>query len=359
MKQFSRISLSLLLCLFLLGSEASANWARLSVGGPEGRVIAIAADTYVIDVGISKGASVGNYYLVYEGGSDILDANGGVIGNYRIPAAVIKVRQVSTSESFCEVVSPSKGWVIQRGDGVMWISRASANVLKFATYRTTPNRPRLPGFRGRWIRVAPTVNPHSVIAQYYYPWTPPYNYGGGLPVSPGFYYFETPWLANHAPAAVVPNPVPPPPAPAYTPPPTAAPQAAPPQPQYPHPPNYWEIPEVDVNNVSDARLIRKFPLTQVEMQALEIQHRGAWDLYSKGYYPEAFNAFCQQALLYRGNYLSPYWAGACALKLGDGRLAVEWFKMALSINPNYQPALNAIKRESERERAQQPKPKTK
>jgi hypothetical protein len=102
------------------------------------------------------------------------------------------------------------------------------------------------------------------------------------------------------------------------------------------------MPAFDVNQIADARLIQTFPLTQEEMYTLEIQHRGAWNMYSNGRYFEAFGAFCKQSLDYSGNYLSAYWAGASALKLSDPQMAVLWFNRALEINPYYQPARKAL-----------------
>lgn len=266
----------------------------------EGRVFAVAADTYMIDIGISRGARVGEYYLVYYDGEAIYDVNGAWLGVNRVPVAVLRVRDTATSESFCEVALPSKGWVIQIGDGVVAISEPEANALKFATFRTTPDKPYLSGYAGRWTRVLGGTDPARAAVKY-----------------------DTRWISPGMPQAG--PPIPPPPAPL---------------------PYFQPLPPVafgfDVNQIYDARLIRTFPLTQVEMYALEIQHRNAWNLYSNKRYLEAFSAFCQQSFNYAGNYLSAYWAGVTALKLGDDQAAMSWFNRVLEINPHHQPALKDL-----------------
>jgi tetratricopeptide (TPR) repeat protein len=114
---------------------------------------------------------------------------------------------------------------------------------------------------------------------------------------------------------------------------------------YPPYPNYQDTGytqlEFDSNKIADARLIRTFPLSQPDMNALEIQFRGGMALFSAQRYYEAFEAFMRQTS-FPGNYLSPYWAGVCALKIGDASTAVNLFNNSLSINPYYEPARNAL-----------------
>jgi tetratricopeptide (TPR) repeat protein len=114
---------------------------------------------------------------------------------------------------------------------------------------------------------------------------------------------------------------------------------------YPPYPNYQNTPSVqldfDANKISDARLIRTFPISQPEMNALEIQFRGASALYNKGDFYGAYQAFAGQ-FHFRGNYLSPYWAGLSALKMGNRQAATDLLNQALSINPYYEPARSAI-----------------
>jgi hypothetical protein len=313
----------------------------------EGRVIGIAADSYVIDIGVSLGSSEGSYFLVFSEGGDVYDANDRLIGTYKIPQAVVRAKNVSTAESVCEIALPSKEWVIQVGDGVVPIRESSAHKLKFATYRTSPDAPNLQGYNGRWVRLASPEFPVSAIVKYFVPWSMPDAAQGFTMAQPGYYYMEFPILPP-----VVAGMTPPPPQPGY-----ARPEPAPPAqeiqpapPLLPEPPqyrlnrqNYVLIPDFDVNRAADAKLIATFPLTQVEIYALEIEHRRAYALYESKRYREALDAFSNQSLDYLGNYLSPYWAGKTALKLNENGLARSWFERALHINPLYQPAIDALK----------------
>jgi hypothetical protein len=344
MRSFQILFLPLLLAVLLKPADATGRFLRVDDGLPEGLVYAIAADSYSINLGVSDGIKGGEFFLVFYDGGGLFDANGILTGRYKIPVAIIKVKSVSTSGSECAVVSPSKGWVIQRGDRVMLISPASANHLRFATFCTTPPKPELPGYQGRWRRVAPAENPASVIVQHYYPWTDPA--AGQYP--PGHYYYASPvfslspFSAPAAPAAVLPSAGPGAYLGAVQAEPAAVPLPSPvpaPAPLYPYAP--WPY-DFDVNVITDLRLVRTFPISEVEVYALEIQHRQAWDLYSKKRYREAFEAFTQQASLYYGNYLSPYWAGRCALAMKLPELAEIWFNAALNINPHYQPARDEI-----------------
>ncbi|MDR1482298.1 MAG: hypothetical protein LBI74_06710 [Synergistaceae bacterium] len=329
-----KIFVVLFFCSLAGQVDAQTRWVRLVAGGlvNEGRVSAIAADTYVIDIGISRGARVGDYYLVHYDGGGAYDANGVLLGIYKAPVAVLKVSSVATSESFCEVAAPSKGWVIQQGDRVVSISRLDADNLRFATFRQTPGKPRLPGYLGRWVRTSVGNN-----------WALPGLQQGMPSAAPGFYYMETP-MPPQAPALtqVPAQPQPPMTRVQIQPVPTQSYQSPIPTVPPMYQPFSPSTPAFDVNQISDARLIRTFPLTQVEMYALEIQHRGAWNLYANKRYREAFSAFCKQSLDYAGNYLSAYWAGTSALKLNYPQAAVSWFNRALEINPYYQPAIKAL-----------------
>ena len=193
----------LLFCSLAGSVDAYAGWTRFAVGqAKEGRVAAIAADTYVIDVGISIGARVGEYYLVHYDGGNVHDSNGVLLGVYKVPVAVLRVRETAPWESFCDVVAPSRGWVIQRGDGVVSIAESDAHELKFATFRTTPGKPYFPGYVGRWARVSTGANPVSTVVKYNTYWTLPGLSQGMPPSPPGFYYMASP--AGIAPAAPAP-----------------------------------------------------------------------------------------------------------------------------------------------------------
>jgi hypothetical protein len=311
----------------------------------EGRVIGIAADSYVIDIGVSLGSSEGSYFLVFSEGGDVYDANDKLIGTYKIPQAVIRAKNVSTSESICTIVLPSKEWVIQVGDGIIPIRESSAHKLKFATYKTSPDAPNLQGYNGRWVRVASPEFPASAIVKYFVPWNMPGAMQNFTLAQPGYYYMEFPMVplavvstqgsprqseySRSVPRAQETQPAP-------------SPQPEPSQYRLDRQ-NYPSVPDFDVNGVSDARLIETFPLTQVEIYALEIEHGRAYALYEGKRYREALDAFAGQSMNYLGNYLSPYWAGKAALNLNERTLARLWFERALDINPLYQPAIDALK----------------
>jgi hypothetical protein len=269
----------------LVERSDAAGWVMLATNGQGGRVSAIAADEYTVNLGLMEGGVVGRYYLVYSDGDEIFDLNGVWIGSYKVPLAVLVTRVASSTESFCEVAIPSKGWVIQPGDGVMPISKEAANHLKFATYYSTPNAPRLSGYTGRWRRIAPVSNPYSTIVRYNGWWSLPGLPQGMPPAPPGYYYVDVPRAAFVATDAYrvlrAPQPAPgywssPPAAPAPA---AYSPAPAPPiQPMYQASyPDYLGPYDFDVNQITDARLIRTFRLTDIEKYALEIQHRGGME----------------------------------------------------------------------------------
>jgi hypothetical protein len=293
MKSKGRIFLALFLLFFLAPpgrAGASTEWVRLVVDGAEGYVTSAYGDAYMIDIGIPMGARKGGLYLAYE------EAPYGAYGDatQKIPLALLKVREPSATHSFCAIVAPKRGLALRPGDKVIPISAKRARRVRFADARPA-------GY-------------------------PEYEEGYFIPYSPAL-----PPAPPRTPVVALP-PVPQPPQP----------RQEPPYPPYPNYPATGQITlDFDANNIADARLIRTFPLTQPEMNALEIEHRGAWNLYSKGLFLEAFDSFTKQSANYEGNYLSPYWAGMSALKLGNLQVATSWFDTALMINPYFAPARNA------------------
>jgi hypothetical protein len=331
---------SLIVALSSFG-VAAGEFVAIGSGSSEGIVYAIAADLYSISLGVSNGVKIGDFFLAYYDGGNLTDANGILIGRYKIPVAVLKVENVSTASSECSVVSPSKGWVIQIRDRVMPLTAASANYLRFDMSSITPEKPRQAGYSGRWVRVAPAINPLSVVVQYYYPWTPLEANQPTKLRSPGHYYYKRPELSIrvlNASPQVLPGAVSSISQGVFP----AEPPVLPVLPVPVEPPALPVPYDFDVNGIVDLRLVQAFPITQVEMYALEIQHRHAWGLYSKKRYKEALAEFTEHAVLYPGNYLSPYWAGKSALMLNDTNLAERWFHAALGINPYYRPARDEI-----------------
>jgi hypothetical protein len=97
----------------------------------------------------------------------------------------------------------------------------------------------------------------------------------------------------------------------------------------------------DANLSTDAEIIRSYQgMSAQDKNTLSIQHRTAYNLYTKKNYKKAYDAFSKLAGDYKGNYLSAYWAGISALRLNKKADAAKWFDRAIEINPKYQPALD-------------------
>ncbi|MDR2137068.1 MAG: hypothetical protein LBO68_02150 [Synergistaceae bacterium] len=97
----------------------------------------------------------------------------------------------------------------------------------------------------------------------------------------------------------------------------------------------------DADLSTDAAVIQSYPsLSAQDKNMLSIQHRSAYNLYTKKSYRKAYDAFSKLADDYKGNYLSAYWAGVSALRQNKKTDAAKWFDRALEINPKYQPALD-------------------
>jgi len=120
---------------------------------------------------------------------------------------------------------------------------------------------------------------------------------------------------------------------------------------YPYPyayPHSYAIPhpgftvvDFDVNSVADERLIKTFLLSPGDQNYLEIRFRAAYNLYRQGKYQEALEVFSDESLFW-GNHLFLYWAGMCAVRLGDNSRATEFFNKVLAINPYYEPAIREV-----------------
>jgi tetratricopeptide (TPR) repeat protein len=96
------------------------------------------------------------------------------------------------------------------------------------------------------------------------------------------------------------------------------------------------------NTSTDSAVIASYPLSQKEKNTLSIQQRGAYNLYAKKKYKDAYAAFAKLADEYGCNYLSAYWAGVAAQKLRKNDEARDWFERVLEINPDYKPASDAL-----------------
>ncbi|MDR1514785.1 MAG: hypothetical protein LBS45_03745 [Synergistaceae bacterium] len=257
------------------------------------RVIAADGSSFTIDTAAPK---EGALYLVYADGKTLRDMDGNVIAHEKNPIAVLKVTDVNVGYSTAKLADGGGGAQnIRRGDKVEPISAQKA---KDMANKLPKGRPAArssseadlfakgddPGASG--VPAAGKAEPEEIVAA------------------------EAPAPAEEQakPAAVT------------------APAKA--------------VEGVDPDSTTDAKLIETFPLGSTERNLVGIKHRGAYKMYSSKRYKEALEAFGSLAKDYECNYLSAYWAGMAALKLKDKTEAAEWFELALSRRPTYQPALD-------------------
>jgi TolA-binding protein len=101
---------------------------------------------------------------------------------------------------------------------------------------------------------------------------------------------------------------------------------------------------VDSNTSVNVDVIKTYGISPADQRTLEIQHRGAWTLYSKKNYKAALDKFSELVDAYpEHNYLSAYWAGMSALKIKARKNEAEgWFERSLDINPDYQPSIDEL-----------------
>jgi len=366
----------LLLTVLIGRGEAATEWVKLyrsDVRHPEwveivtnigkGQVVAIYDNSFTIDLGRDHGARKDGLYLVY---SERVPHRG------KEPLAVLKVTQTVENFSLCDMTPYVSGGLIHVGDRVAPVAVSATNEAfcadPLAARRTItvtegyisqngPSGNPMPDvypIPASVIQVEPTLAAYSqpvsyqpVPAQipaqtvspvvvYSQPMTNPAQVAYTEPVQYNYQPLTAPLSATPQPMHYQPVHVQAP-APAQSP--------FPGNVTYPPYPNYQYTGQVqldfDANKIADARLIRTFPLSQPDMNALEIQFRGAYDLFAAQRYYEAFEAFMRQTN-FRGNYMSPYWAGICALRIGDRQTAINLFNNALAINPYYEPARQGL-----------------
>jgi TolA-binding protein len=315
-------------------SFAGVSWGEAEFGGIEARAIGDAAlrlahkireriaDDYsyvieaggkefMIDEGETRAVEPGLLFLVYTDGKALSDMEGNVISRKRIPLAVLKVVRTDFDVSYCSVADGTSGSVIKRGDKIEPISSGESS--KMVKDKAFPSK-------------RPEGSSRSSAAD---------EILGGIgagddmpeesPVTVGQ---ESEPEPASSPASVSQRAVP------------AVRQsgsAARPSGSYPMRP----VDGVDPDSTTDAKLIEAYDfIAPVERNRLGIQHRGAWNMYAAKRYKDAFEIFTKLADDYPGNYLSAYWAGMAASRLGSNKEAASWFERALSINPAYQPAID-------------------
>lgn len=90
-----------------------------------------------------------------------------------------------------------------------------------------------------------------------------------------------------------------------------------------------------------AVVIATYNLTPGERNMRRIAHLNAQNSRTN---QEAFDAFVALVESYNGDYLAAFRAGERAQRMRNNDDARTWFNRALSINPNYRPAINALER---------------
>jgi curli biogenesis system outer membrane secretion channel CsgG/TolA-binding protein len=278
------------------------------LGGEYAHVLTVSGKSVRISRGAKSGVKKGDIYLIYADGPEILDIDGTSLGRDRIPLAVVKVVDVQSGFSNCEV-APSGGKAdnIRRGDRIEPISvKLSKDYVDRKVFPGERPRQRAYDETASQLFGGESSSPSGASI------TPAEGVGSAGDESLGQEAQESP-----------PNP----PSPAASPARGGA--------------YDWKAADgVDMNATTDAKLIEIYPLSSAEKNTIGIQHRGAYQLYTKKKYKDAFEVFSRLADDYDCNYLSAYWAGLCAMRLGSNKEAEKWFDRVLSINKDYQPAID-------------------
>ncbi|MDR3321687.1 MAG: hypothetical protein LBS93_04495 [Synergistaceae bacterium] len=272
----------------------------------------------------------GAFYLVHALGL-MRDADGGIAGK-KIPLAVLNVKRVESERWVAVVSSPAKPASILPGDVAELISRESVRSLTFADVRPSdisdsarPNQdespeaedassvadadetgPSDPGDAAD--KGAPDAFPDLSAQNSQDPADPKTSHG-----------------RNRDDLLDILSSVGEPGAESGMPHTSAEPQA----------------PSQDPNQSTDVAVIDTYPIYHVERDGIAKRHLSALNLYRQGKFAEAYAEFSGVADVYSGNYLSAYWAGRAALELKNSKAALTWFNRTLSINPEYQPAIEA------------------
>jgi curli biogenesis system outer membrane secretion channel CsgG/TolA-binding protein len=281
-------------------------------------VIETGAKEFMIDEGETRAVEPGMLFLVYGDGRTLLDMEGNAVARKRVPLAVLKVTRTDFDMSYCSVADGTKASIIERGDKIEPISSEEASKMVKE-------------------KVFPAKRPEGLLRGWAGDLLPPIAGEGNDDLSPG----EEGTIAAEQEK--------PKPEPAQGTQVTEPPAAREPAPRKPAPKPAPAAPKpaqgnIDVNTSANVEVIKTYDIPQKDRRILEIQHRGAWNLYSKKKYKDALDKFIELADAYpKHNYLSAYWAGMCALKVKARKdEARGWFERALDINPDYQPATDAL-----------------
>jgi hypothetical protein len=242
-------------------------------------------EAYEVNIGAESGAKAGNIYVVFSDWQW-----------EKIPIALLRLREAGRDSSTCVLARPP-GVAVKRGDRIEKIDKSQAKEITLLAYREPPEEKlELQETAASFDEAASEDLIQSLAER---------AQDGGALIITG----ET------------------------------SPDNE--QPSFLRAPVVTRAPGVDRDRSTGLDVIETFQLSPLDRSNLHIRQRDAKNLYDRGRYGEAFGIFKQLAEDYKGNYLSAYWAGMAALRLGHKNAALAWFDMVLEINPNYQPALEA------------------
>lgn len=132
------------------------------------------------------------------------------------------------------------------------------------------------------------------------------------------------------------GPTPPPPPPSQP----SPPQGGGTQPPPPPPPSQGSS---ILNTGTTVEVIELWPIDQGLKTNLIRLHKAGYYNYSKGNYSLAIQNYKLAFDAYSGNYVACYWLGRIYYEMGRKKEGIDWWKKALSINPNYEPVKNKLK----------------
>ena len=249
---------------------------RRIVGGENNYVVGLSGNGATIDVGAMQGAKPGSLFAVYKEGSAVKGINGEILGMEKHYFAVLKVTE---AESAYSKTSVAKGKVedIRKGDFIESVSAGEMKKMELTSYRPAGSSDALKilGSGGDSASAQPPAQPADSAAS--------------------------------ASSAVDPVPMPK----------TAG----------------------GIADTSDKEeVISTYPLDKKQINNLSILFRGGLGQFRSGKNEPALKIFTQGVQEYPGHYLSAYWAGRVAHKMGKKADALQWMNKALKINPNYKPA---------------------
>jgi curli biogenesis system outer membrane secretion channel CsgG len=273
-----------------------AHKIREELGGEYSYVLSVGGKDVNINIGSASGVKGGDLYLVYGDGIEVHDIDGSSLGKEKHSFAVLKVRNVNSGYSVCDV-APGSGSVrlIQRGDKIEPISKERAKEL--ATRKGfVSERPRQRTYDDTWAQLS-----------------------GNAPAPT-----ESAPLDSQAPQQAS-RPLPQPAS----------------QPQKASSPLPHQSGRPAENASTDpAKVIATYSLSSGEANTRRIAHLSARTLKPQN----AYDKYVDLANSFGGDYLAAYQAGEAARKLKKNDNAKMWYDKALAINPNYKPAQDARKK---------------